>query len=178
MTDTEYLKKLAEEDKAVQEQFYIHFAPKILSLCIRYLTDRKEAEDAMIQSLLKALQKIKTYKGEGSFEAWVKRIAVNECLNILKKQVSFNVVSLRELSDEDYSINEDIDIDYLLKIIGELPAGYRAVFNLYAIEGYSHSEVADMLGISVSTSKSQLSRARSLLKKKLMFQNKKSIYNE
>ncbi|MFN3951730.1 MAG: RNA polymerase sigma factor [Thermaurantimonas sp.] len=177
--DASVIKKLKNGDKAAQERFYDQFAPKLLALCSRYLADPKEAEDAMIQSLLKALQRISTFKAEGSLEAWVKRIAINECLTLLKKNVLFNVVSLNDIAEDDEDfICEDVDAEYLLRYIADLPSGYRAVFNLYAVEGYAHSEIAEMLGISVSTSKSQLCRARTLLQKKLKNYNQKNISNE
>ena len=177
--DPDYIKKLEKGERSAQEYFYDLFAPKILALCSRYLSNREEAEDAMIQSLLKALQRISTFKAEGSLEAWVKRIAINECLTLIKKNVLFNVVSLSDIAeeDEDY-ICEDVDAEYLLRYIADLPSGYRAVFNLYAVEGYAHSEIAEMLGISVNTSKSQLCRARTLLQKKLKIYNQKNISNE
>ncbi|GCD78097.1 DNA-directed RNA polymerase sigma-70 factor [Thermaurantimonas aggregans] len=169
ISEDELIEALKKGKVEAQERFYQRFAPKILAVCYRYLTDEDEAEDMMIQSLLRALQNIASYKAVGTLEGWVKRIAVNECLKQLRKKSAFQMVPLHEVEEEDNDFAfEDADITYLLDLIRSLPEGYRTVFNLYVIEGYSHSEIAGMLGISMGTSKSQLSRARAILKEKLM----------
>ncbi|MFN4299665.1 MAG: RNA polymerase sigma factor [Thermaurantimonas sp.] len=177
--DAELIDQLVKGRAKAQEQFYNIFAPKVFALCQRYLSDKDEAEDTMIQSLLKALQNIHSYKAVGTLEGWVKRIAVNECLSKLRKKTTFHIFSLYELHKEDVDFYcEDSDVTYLLELIRELPEGYRTVFNLYVIEGYSHSEISEMLGISIGTSKSQLSRARAILKEKLMKTHLKNSSNE
>lgn len=178
-TDTDLTERLLKGNKKAQEEFYMRFAPKVLAICYRYLSDRDESEDAMIQSLLKALENISSFKAEGSLEGWVKRIAVNTCLRLLKNKAAFHVVSLHDIPDEQEDfVYDEPDTDYLLDLICHLPDGYRTVFNLYAIEGYSHAEISEMLGISIGTSKSQLSRARALLKRKIMSDTKKNSSNE
>jgi RNA polymerase sigma-70 factor (ECF subfamily) len=139
-------------------------------LCCRYIKDKMEAEDVLITAFAKLFERINQYKGEGSFEGWIRRIIVNESLSYLRKNKSMYVetdleearpVALMDTHDAKF------EADDLLTLIGELPTGYRIVFNLYAIDGYSHKEIAEQLGINENTSKSQLSRARTMLQKQL-----------
>ena len=147
------------------------YSPVMYPLCCRYVKDTMEAEDVLVMAFTKIFEKIGQYKGEGSFEGWVKRIVINESLAHLRRQRSmFVVTELPETEIEavgassyDYLAEED-----LLEMISELPSGYRTVFNLFAIDGYSHKEIAAQLGISENTSKSQLSRARVHLQKLLI----------
>lgn len=130
-----------------------------------------EAEDVMVAAFTKIFERIDQFKHEGSFEGWIRRIMVNESLTYLRKHKSMYVETDIEAADRepDYSkLETQLETEDLLKLIGELPAGYRIVFNLYAIDGYSHKEIADQLGISENTSKSQLSRARTYLQKRLI----------
>ena len=140
----------------------------MLGLCCRYVNDEMIAEDVMIEGFLRVFGKIDQFNEEGSFEGWIRRIMVNEALGHLRKQkripedaMSDEVANIPDYALADQNLNEQ----ELLELIGELPAGYRTVFNLYAIEGYSHSEIAELMGINESTSKSQLHRARALLQK-------------
>lgn len=143
----------------------------MLGICSRYLKDRDIAEDIMISSLMKVFEKLNQFKGEGSFEGWMRRLVVNECLSYLRRNKSmFMAVDVEKAEREpDYQVVEDkLEEDDLLSLVHSLPDGYRTVFNLYAIEGFSHKEIAENLGVSVNTSKSQLSRARTLLQHKLI----------
>ncbi len=138
----------------------------MLSLCGRYLTDDFEAEEAMIEGFVKVFDKIAQFRLEGSFEGWVRRIMVNEALMALRSkktmgwQTSYDDV---EYETEPVAAATNLEADELHRLVQQLPTGYRAVFNLYAIEGYSHAEIAESLGISENTSKSQLHRGRALL---------------
>ena len=130
-----------------------------------------EAEDVMVAAFTKIFERVNQFKNEGSFEGWIRRIMVNESLTYLRKNKSMYVETDIEAAERepDYTkLENQLEADDLLKLIGELPAGYRIVFNLYAIDGYSHKEIADQLGISENTSKSQLSRARIFLQKRLL----------
>jgi RNA polymerase sigma-70 factor (ECF subfamily) len=129
-----------------------------------------EAEDVLVTSFTKIFEKIGQYKGEGSFEGWIRRVVVNESLTYLRKNKNMYLeMDIEAAADEpDYhKLSNQLEADDLMKMIEELPVGYRTVFNMYAIDGFSHQEIADRLGISENTSKSQLSRARALLQKKL-----------
>jgi RNA polymerase sigma-70 factor (ECF subfamily) len=151
-----------------QQAVYGHFADRMLGACFRYVKNRPEAEDLMITGFTKAFQKISQFSGEGSFEGWLRRIMVNECLMYLRSQKNMQYPLELEIAERqvDYvTVNTELEAQDLLQMIGELPDGYRTVFNLYAIEGYTHPEIAEKLGISEGTSKSQLSKARALLRR-------------
>jgi RNA polymerase sigma-70 factor (ECF subfamily) len=160
-----------------QKAVYEKYARKMLGVCSRYVQDEMEAEDIMIMGFVRVFEKINTFKSEGSFEGWIRRIMVNEALGHLRKQKSLKLtVNLEDSYQEPVFTAEDTELEAedLLILIQQLPDGYRMVFNLYAIEGYSHKEIGEMLGISENTSKSQLSRARSLLQRHIERTEKKS----
>ena len=138
----------------------------MLGVCLRYIRDREEAEHIMIGGIVKVFEKLEQFKSEGSFEGWVRRIIVNDCLMYIRKNRNMSLETEIDsaVNHPDLSVMEDtLNQEDLLKLIGELPVGYRTVFNLYAIEGYSHAEIAEQLDIS----ESQLSRARKWLQTKL-----------
>ena len=154
-----------------QKGLYEKFSPLMLSVCMRYLKDRDDAEDVLVQGFMKVFQNVAKFRREGSFEGWIRRIMVNESLGFIRKNRSMYLETEIEKAenDPDYSfLDNQLEADDLMKMIHQLPVGYRTVFNLYAIEGYSHAEIAEQLGINVNTSKSQLSRARTYLQKQLL----------
>ncbi len=154
-----------------QKALYEKLAPKMLGVCMRYLRERDEAEHVMIGGFVKVFEKAKQFSGEGSFEGWIRRIMVNESLMYLRKNQALSLeVDVNEVHGELNFAELDTTLEAadIVKMIQELPVGYKTVFNLYAIEGYNHAEIAEQLGISESTSKSQLSRARKLLQNKLI----------
>lgn len=147
---------------------YKTYAKKVYPICLRYSHNTQEAEDNLQDGFITIFKKIKTYKGDGSFEGWLKRIFVNQCLNNIRK--SKNIIN-NEISDEIPDDNEDeiikIETDTILELIQDLPTQYRLVFNLYILDNYSHKEISKELSISTNTSKSNLSRAKHILKEKL-----------
>lgn len=155
----------AENNRHAQQQIYSKHAPKMLSICRQYVKDVHQAEDIMITAFMKVFNNIKNFENKGSFEGWIRRIMVNECISYLRvqKKVKF-------LEDEFYvedtfnNIESHFSVEDIQSLIDGLPDGYRMVFNLYAIEGFKHQEIAKMLGINEGTSKSQLSHARKMLK--------------
>jgi RNA polymerase sigma factor (sigma-70 family) len=164
-----------KQNKQFQEQLFHHYSGKMYSLCCRYVKDKVEAEDVLITAFAKLFERIDQYKGDGSFEGWVRKIIVNESLTYLRKSKSMYVET--DIEDAIHVAQMDspetkFEADDLLTLIGELPTGYRIVFNLYAIDGYSHKEISEQLGISENTSKSQLSRARVMLQRQLENLNK------
>jgi RNA polymerase sigma-70 factor (ECF subfamily) len=169
------IQKARIANKAAQHGLYRKYAPIMLVVCRRYVKDVQFAEDVMIQGFLKAFMRLNSFKGEGSFEGWVRRIMVNESINYLKKKrrlvFESNTSSLDKL--ESPCIVKKTDAEYLLKLIDDLPDTYRFVFMLHAIDGYKHNEIAKVLGIPENTSKSKLSRARKILQNKLKIQRKK-----
>ncbi len=154
-----------------QELLYRRYASKMFGVCLRYAKNKMEAEDIMQEGFIKVFQNLKNFRCDGSLEGWVRRIMVNTAINYYKSNLKY----LQTLDIDDCSNNDSISVEAtdnislktLLSLIQKLPEGYRMVFNLYVIEGYSHREIADSLGISENTSKSQLSRARKVLQDKL-----------
>jgi RNA polymerase sigma factor (sigma-70 family) len=166
--EAQLVKALRKEDPKAQRQVYDKYSTRMLGLCFRYICDDMAAEDVMVEGFLKVFGKIDQFNSDGSFEGWIRRIMVNEALGYLRKQKK---VLEDTLSDEannipDYALaDQNLETQELLNLIEGLPVGYRTVFNLYAIEGYAHSEIAQMLNITEGTSKSQLYRARALLQR-------------
>jgi len=161
---------IAARPKAQKALFDI-YAPKLYVVCLRYLKDQMRAQDVLQDTFVKIFANISNYKSEGAFEGWLKRIAVNTCLDQLRKDKKL----LTDVSIEDVSYQlatqstsaEKLMADDLLKLVQALPDGYRTVFNLFAIEGFSHQEIAQQLGISESTSKTQYLSARAYLKERI-----------
>jgi RNA polymerase sigma-70 factor (ECF subfamily) len=140
----------------------------LFSICLKYSRNYAEAEDNLQDSFVTIFKKIDQYNYKGSFEGWLKRITINTALQRYREKGIFKIVNEENLEDVSVEIeSNDIGIDYLLKIIQELPDRYRLVFNLYVLDGYSHKEVANMLNITSGTSKSNLARARLILKEKI-----------
>lgn len=162
-------KAVQRQDPKAQTKLYEKFASKMLAVCTRYVGDKMEAEDVMIDGFMRVFDKIDQFTFQGSFEGWVRKIMVNEALMYVRSKKML-VVDLEYAIEEpnESSFSTDLEAADLLRIIEELPVGYRTVFNLYAIEGYNHIEIGEMLGISEGTSKSQLSRARAMLQAKVM----------
>jgi RNA polymerase sigma-70 factor (ECF subfamily) len=159
------IKKCQTNDAKIIGDIFQRLHPSLISLCYRYLGNTSDAEDVVMVSWMKVIQKLNSFQYEHplSFYAWLKRICINECLNLLRSRNNFNLVAIHQLHESDEPHEEDfshIDTKTLLNIIAQLPIGYRTVFNLFAIEGHSHAEIGLMLNISESTSKSQYRKAR------------------
>lgn len=165
-----------------QKALYDQFSSAHLGVCKRYVKDNGDAEYVMLEGFYKILTKINTFKHKGSFEGWMRRIMVNESLMFLRKRVNYHMVleTNANIPTNDISIEDTLAYEDLLKILDLLPDGYRTVFNMYVIEGYKHKEIAELLNISISTSKTQLLHAKNRLKeilkknriKKWRWQNK------
>ena len=161
---------LKRGDNRAHRVVYERFAGKMLAVCTRYCANQDDAEEVMLDGFMRVFEKIGQFREAGSFEGWIRRIMVTESLMFLRRNKEWRQeVPLEEILVEpdydwaDVAVNEND----LLRMVNQLPDGYRTVFNLYAIEGYNHAEIAEMLGISEGTSKSQLSRARMLLQANL-----------
>lgn len=168
------LEQLIEEckrnDVKAQSQIYKLFASKLFSVCLKYSRNHAEAEDNLQDAFVTIFKKIAQYKNLGSFEGWMKRITINTALQRYRSVGVFDIINENLIEDESVEIDEDsINIDFLLRIIQELPDRYRLVFNLYVLDDFSHKEIAEMLNISTGTSKSNLARARMILKEKIEF---------
>jgi len=144
------------------------FAGKLFSICLKYSRNKQEAEDNLQDSFITIFEKMGQFKSNGSFEGWLKRITVNVCLQKYRKQSVLNIVTDQYPDEIIVEVDEDeVSLAYLLNLIMELPNRYRMVFNLYVLDNHSHKEIAELLKISVGTSKSNLSRARLILKHKI-----------
>ncbi len=163
------------QDAKAQKHLYNQYSGLLFSVVKRYLKNEEDAEDALIEGFFKIFTKINSFKGAGSFEGWMRRIVVNECLMKLRKKRNFTL-ALEEAYDvgEAEMITPALAYHDLMKVLENLPTGYRTIFNLYEIEGFKHREIAEQLGISINTSKSQLilakKRIRDLIKKKQLIE--------
>lgn len=158
-------------DRKAQESLYKTLSSKMMGVCMRYAKDTNEAEDVLQMGFIKVFQKVSEFRGEGSFEGWIRRIMVNTAIESYRKNLrTLNVVDIDEVHDQPQSTfyMSGLEMKDLLKLVQQLSNGYRLVFNMYVIEGFSHKEIATKLGISEGASKSQLSRARSILKEKII----------
>ncbi|MBK7957053.1 MAG: sigma-70 family RNA polymerase sigma factor [Bacteroidetes bacterium] len=168
--ENDLIQKCIQGDRLAQKALYEKFSRKMYYICLRYTTFEEEAEDILQDGFVKVFKSIQSFEGKGSFEGWIRRIVVNTAIEYYRKKS--NHASLSELEDSEFTGFEEHTIESfsekeILKLIQELPVGYRTVFNLYAIEGYSHKEIGEMLQISDGTSKSQLARARAILQGKV-----------
>ena len=165
--EKELIELAVEHNRHAQHQIYSKFSPKMLSVCRQYIKDLHQAEDIMITAFMKTFANLKHFEHKGSFEGWIRRIMVNECISFIRvaKKVKFIEDNPEFYQDEKSfnNIESQFSVEDIQFLIDNLPDGYRMIFNLYAIEGFKHHEIATMLGISEGTSKSQLSHARKML---------------
>ena len=153
------------DDTKAQGELYKLFSSKLFAICLKYSRNYAEAEDNLQDAFLTIFKKIEQYKNKGSFEGWLKRITINTALQRYRNEKVFDILNENAIEEVEIDVDdESISIDYLLQIIQELPDRYRLVFNLYVLDGYSHKEIANMLNINIGTSKSNLARARQILK--------------
>lgn len=175
MTEEQLVKACISGNASAQKEFYDLFAKKMMGVCLRYTNNYEEAQDVLQDGFIKVFNKLSKFVNKGSLEGWVRRIMVNTALDHYRKNKKFNkdveidAVSFK-LEKQEYIV-ESINAQDLLKIIQTIPEGYRVVFNLFAIEGYSHKEIAEQLGVTESTSKSQFSRAKKMLRNILIERN-------
>jgi len=159
------IQKCKNNDTQAQSELYQLFSSKLFSICLKYSRNYAEAEDNLQDAFLTIFKKIAQFEHKGSFEGWLKRITVNTVLQRYRDKAVINLVNEDVLEQEVVIIEDDeIPLDFLLKIIQELPDKYRLVFNLYVLDGYSHKDISKMMEISIGTSKSNLSRAKQILK--------------
>lgn len=169
--DLQLVKSCIKGDRAAQKAIYDRLAPRMFPICIRYMGDRSMAEDVLQDGFITLFTKLKDYKGNGSFEGWARRIFVTTSLMSLRKKdalkMSDELDLARGMKSETVSQTQNLGYKELMELVMSLPPGFRTVFNLYSIEGYSHKEIGQMLGISETTSRTQLSRARTWLQNKI-----------
>ena len=171
MDEKQLLKDCLDGNVHAQKRLYDLYARKMFGVCLRYASDYSMAEDFLQEGFIRVFMKLESYKFKGSFEGWVRRIMINTSLEILRKndvlRYSVELNPSHEMSNDQEQVPEQIDGSVLMKHIQEMPPGFRAVFNLFAVEDLPHKEIGKMLNISEGTSKSQYARARAWLQKRL-----------
>lgn len=184
MTEEALLIGCQKNNAAAQRELYNKYSPKMLAVCYRFAHNKEDAEDMLQEGFIKVFLQIKTFENRGSFEGWIRRIIVHTCINILKKNKKFNdsvdLIHATGIYMREESVPSIIQAKQVVECIRMLPMGYRTVLNLYAIEGYSHKEIAIMLEIEESTSRSQFTRAKAMLediliRKKILQKPKQKI---
>lgn len=153
-------------DRKMQHELYNRFAPKMFGVCLRYAGNTEEAEDILQEGFIKVFNKMNSYRGEGSFEGWIRRIFVNTAIEHFRKKIYLQPITETEentVEGKYLSVLDNLAEKDIIQLVQQLSPGYRTVFNMYVVEGYSHKQIAEMLGISEGTSKSQLSRAKAIL---------------
>lgn len=167
MTEEAILKGCLSNSATAQRELYNKYSSKMLAVCYRYGHNREDAEDMLQEGFIKVFLQIHTFENRGAFEGWIRRIIVHTCINILKKNKKFNesvdIIYATGIQIREESVPAIIQAKQVVECIRLLPIGYRTVLNLYAVEGYSHREIADMLDIEESTSRSQYTRAKAML---------------
>lgn len=167
MTEQTILAGCLQNNPAAQRELYNRYSPKMLSVCYRFAQSREDAEDMLQEGFIKVFTQIHTFQNKGSFEGWVRRIIVHTCINFLKKYRKFNenveLAYAGYIPVKEETMPSIMQAKQVVECIRLLPIGYRTVLNLYAIEGYNHKEIAEMLEIEESTSRSQYTRAKSML---------------
>ncbi len=173
--EKDIIKGCLQGEKACQKKLFDLYAAKMLGVCVRYCKSVTEAEDVLQEGFIKVFTHIRSYHEKGSLEGWIRRIMINTAINHLRKNKKFmyheEIGSMQDLIEDEEQRVDDYNLEVILQCIQKLPEGYRTVFNLYEVEGYSHKEIARMLSVSVNTSKSQLLKAKRQLKN--LLQNKK-----
>jgi len=170
ISDGDLIRGCLSGDSRMQEALYNRFAPKMYAVCLRYSNNADDAQDLLQEGFVKIFKNLDRFRAEGSFEGWVRRVFVNTSIEHYRKKVNLTSTSEREEAlIEDSSVNalDKLAEKDIIALVQQLSPGYRAVFNMYAIEGYSHKEIGTILGISEGTSKSQLARAKGILQKKV-----------
>lgn len=184
MTEEAILQGCIQNNATAQRELYNRYSPKMLAVCYRFAHNREDAEDMLQEGFIKVFSQVHTFENRGAFEGWIRRIIVHTCINILKKNKKFNesvdIIHATGVQVREESVPSIIQAKQVVECIRMLPMGYKTVLNLYAVEGYSHREIAGMLDIEESTSRSQYTRARAMLeeilvRKKILQKPKQNI---
>ena len=167
------IRECLKNNRLAQKELYERLSSRMFSVCIRYIGDRELAKDILHDGFIVLFSKLDTFKGDGSFEGWARRIFINTALmhmrkgDVLRYSEDLEAKPVSEITISS-SVIEELEAEFLMKLVAQMPAGFRTVFNMYGIEGYSHQEIAETLGVSEGGSRSQLSRARLWLQEKLI----------
>ncbi len=166
ISDSDLIRGCMESDRRMQEELYRRFSPRMYAVCLRYAGNAEEAEDILQEGFIKVFKKLDSFRNEGSFEGWIRRIFVNTAIEHFRRKKYLLPVTEKEentIEGKYISVLDELGAKDIMALVQELSPGYRTVFNMYVVEGYTHKEIADQLGISEGTSKSQLSRAKVIL---------------
>ncbi|NNK82102.1 MAG: RNA polymerase sigma factor [Flavobacteriaceae bacterium] len=174
--ENKLIDKAIKNNRKAQHVLFEIYAPKMLSVCRYYISDLQHAEDIMLKGFFKVFSKLKSFNNEGSFEGWIRKIMVREAISFLRQQknIEFSFEDIVVKNQNTLNLDSELELDEIQQLIDALPEGYRIVFNMSVIEGYKHHEIAELLNISVGTSKSQLYKARQILQHKIKVLNKTS----
>lgn len=170
ISDSDLIKGSIAGDRRMQETLYQRFAPKMYAVCLRYANNTDDAQDLLQEGFIKVFRNLDKFRYEGSFEGWMRRVFVNTAIEQFRKKVHLNTISEKEervIEDESWNALDRLAEKDIIELVQGLSPGYRTVFNMYVIEGYTHREIGELLGISEGTSKSQLARAKAILQKKV-----------
>ena len=177
ITESDLIRGSINGDRRMQELLYKTFSAKMYGVCLRYAGNAEDAQDILQEGFIKVFRNLDRFRAEGSFEGWIRRIFVNTAIEHYRRTVNMYPVSESQennVEDKDWSAFDKLAVKDLMKLIQDLSPGYRAVFNLYVVEGYTHKDIAAMMGISEGTSKSQLARAKAILKNVITGKQKES----
>ena len=170
ITEDDLINGCLAGDRRMQELLYQRFSPKMYAVCLRYASNADDAQDLLQEGFIKVYRNLGKFRKEGSFEGWMRRVFVNTAIEHYRKKVNLNSISDREeqtIADNSLNVLDQLGEQDIIQLVQELAPGYRSVFNMYVIEGYSHKEIGEIMGISEGTSKSQLARAKAILQKKV-----------
>jgi len=172
MTDQELVEACLKKNSSAQKELYDRFAGKMMGVCLRYSQGQDDAQDILQDGFIKVFEKLAQFSGKGALGGWIRMIMINTALIHIRKEKRHayqeEITDTMELTERYYSVLDQMAADELIALIQKLPVGYKTVFNLYAIEGFSHREIAEQLGISESTSKTQYFKAKTHLKKSII----------
>lgn len=180
-SETDLIQGCINGDRQMQQLLYNKFSAKMYGVCLRYAGNEHDADDILQEGFIKIFKNLAKFRNEGSFEGWIRRIFVNTAIEHYRKKVKlYNVTEAQENTIEDTELDalDSLAVKDIIKIVHELSPGYKAVFNMHVIEGYSHKEIAEIMGITEGTSKSQLARAKSVLKKLIEARFNKKTNND
>ncbi|HEY0680400.1 MAG TPA: sigma-70 family RNA polymerase sigma factor [Chitinophagaceae bacterium] len=179
--ESDLIRECIAGNRGMQEELYRRFAPKMYAVCMRYANNADDAQDLLQEGFIKIYKNLSKFRAEGSFEGWIRRVFVNTSIeHFRRKNIMYSITEKEEsvIEDADITALDNLAEKDIINLVQELSPGYRTVFNMYVIEGYSHKEIGNILGISEGTSKSQLARAKAILQKKVqerLEENRKSF---
>ncbi|MEI6346412.1 MAG: RNA polymerase sigma factor [Bacteroidota bacterium] len=172
ISENELIDGCLNNDRKAQKLLYEKYSSKMFGVCMRYAKSKEEAEDILSDSFVQIFVKLSSFKREGSFEGWIRRIVVNTSITAYRNNLKFNlndeISEVHQLSDDSETAIDLLNVQQIKSVIQQMPDGYRMIFNLYVIEGYNHREIAELIGINEGTSKSQFSKAKKWLQNRLI----------